>query len=96
MLSAHLQEWVDCRDCANDLKEVEMNLLPVMKKQWIARPIPLSLLLLTQRKRAIANASNILTMRSAVLILITGTIHHETFTTTSTPILRSTTFAPER
>jgi hypothetical protein len=70
MLSAHLQECLDCRDYASDLKEVEMNLLPVMEKHWKARPIPLSLPLLVQSKTSIVNTSKLLTMRSAVLSLI--------------------------
>ena len=70
MLSAHLQECLDCRDYANELKEVEANLLPVMKKQWKARPIPLSIPLLVQSKTSIINTSKLLTMRNAVLSLI--------------------------
>jgi hypothetical protein len=69
-LSMHLQECRDCRDYANDLKEVEANLLPVMKKQWNVQPIPLSLPFLAQRKSFTANASHILTMRSVALTLV--------------------------
>jgi hypothetical protein len=69
-LSMHLQECRDCRDYANDLKEVEANLLPMMKKQWNVQPIPLSLPFLAQRKSFTAHASNILTMRSAALTLV--------------------------
>ena len=69
-LSVHLQECLDCRNYADDLKEVEANLLPVMKRQWSAQPIPLSIPWLTQRKSFIANASHMLTMRSAMITLL--------------------------
>ena len=68
-LSAHLQNCTDCRDYANELNEIETIVLPVMKKQWSARHIPLSIPLLAQSQSPRLNASNFLTIRSAAISL---------------------------
>jgi LysM repeat protein len=66
-LSAHLQDCMDCSAYANELKDVETTLLPVMKKQWDLRPIPLSIDVLIQNKNSRINASRLLATRTAMI-----------------------------
>jgi hypothetical protein len=40
-LSTHLQDCIECRAYAKDMKEVESILLPVMRSQWSLQPIPI-------------------------------------------------------
>src|SRR5687768_5878845 len=68
-LSAHLRECSECDTYAREIKEVT-NLLPtVMKKQWSAQPVPLSMAALVVRSQSI-RANTLLTMRTAALSLV--------------------------
>jgi LysM domain/Putative zinc-finger len=69
-LTAHLQDCMDCRDYAKELKEVEVIILPLMKRQWSAPPIPLSIPSLTQRKSSTIQASKLLAIRSTVIAFV--------------------------
>ena len=69
-LSLHLQECIDCRNYASEIKEAESILLPLMKKHWNVRPIPLSMPFLLQSKNSISNTGKLLAIRSAALSLI--------------------------
>ena len=70
MLSAHLEDCLDCKEYANELKELETILLPVMKKQWKARPIPLSVPLLIQGNSSRINPGAILAIRKLAISLV--------------------------
>lgn len=68
-LSAHLRECSECDTYAREIKEVT-NLLPtMMKKQWGAQPVPLSIAALVGRSQSI-RAHTLLTMRMAALSLV--------------------------
>jgi hypothetical protein len=68
-LSAHLRECRECDTYARQIKEVT-NLLPtMMKRQWSAQPVPLSLAVLMRRRQS-NRASTLLTMRTAALGLV--------------------------
>lgn len=69
-LAAHLQDCMDCKSYAEELREVETIILPLMKKQWNARPIPLSIPALTQRKSSTINPSRLLAIRSTAIALV--------------------------
>ena len=69
-LTAHLQDCMDCRDYVKELQEVETIVSPLLKKQWNARPIPLSIPLLTQRKSSILQASQVLTIRRTAIAFV--------------------------
>lgn len=69
-LAAHLQDCIDCREYVSELREVETILIPTMKKQWNARPIPLSVPLLMQGRSSIVNSGKFLAIRSAAISLI--------------------------
>jgi LysM repeat protein len=69
VLSAHLQECADCEAYLIEMKEVEGLLSPVMKRQWAAQPIPLSIAMLGESK-AQTQTSILLTMRTAAMGLV--------------------------
>jgi hypothetical protein len=83
-LSAHLQNCADCRDYADELKEIETIMLPVMKKQWSARPIPLSIPWLVQSQSPRINNRLLLTMRSAAIGLVFVALFFSTWKFVST------------
>jgi hypothetical protein len=69
-LSAHLGNCTECRSYAQEIKQVETVLLPVLNRQWSARPIPLSLDTLTATKNVRPQARSYLTMRIWALALL--------------------------
>src|SRR5215216_2092555 len=69
-LRLHLQDCMDCRDYAKELREIEAIALPLMKKQWSAHPVPLSISLFTQKKRSTIQASKLLTIRSTAIAFV--------------------------
>ena len=69
-LTAHLQDCSDCKEYVKELSEVEAIVLPLMKKRWSARPAPLSMALLTQKKSSPIHASKLLAIRSTVIGLV--------------------------
>lgn len=66
-LSAHLQDCIDCKAYARELKEVEAILVPVLKRQWHMTPFPLSIDALLQRKSSRIKTSNFLSIRTSVI-----------------------------
>ncbi len=66
-LSAHLQDCIDCKAYARELKEVEAILVPVLKRQWNRTAFPLSIDALLQRKSAKVKANTSLSMRRTVV-----------------------------
>lgn len=69
-LSAHLQDCRDCRNYAQELKEIERIILPLMKKHWNARATPLSIPMLVQNKSSALDTRKLLAIRSAVIGLV--------------------------
>jgi LysM domain len=69
VLSAHLQVCTDCKTYANEIKEVEGLLFPVLKRQWNRQPVPLLITALTERNLK-AQASTLLAMRTAAIGLV--------------------------
>lgn len=68
-LSAHLHHCSQCQAYANEIQEVENILFPIMKRQWSARPVPLSIAALTE-KSFHAKTNTLLTMRTTAISLV--------------------------
>jgi LysM repeat protein len=68
-LSAHLRDCSECEAYASEIKEVTTLLLPMMKRQWSAQPVPLSIASLTGRREK-KRTSAFLTIRKAAMALI--------------------------
>lgn len=68
-LSSHLQDCDECQVYAQEIKDVERLLLPVMKRQWNVQPIPLSITALMGRSKR-TTANNLLTIRKTAISLI--------------------------
>lgn len=66
-LSAHLGECLECRIYAEELKEVESILAPLMKRQWSLQSIPYPVVILPVRKNIKAWMSTLLTTRKAAI-----------------------------
>jgi LysM repeat protein len=66
ILSAHLQNCTECRAYAEDIKEVEGILLPLMKRHWDIRPVPLPIGALISSGRSKLRQRILLTTRIAV------------------------------
>lgn len=66
-LSAHLQECSKCRGYAEEIKEVESILLPVMKRQWNLQPTPLSVATIQIKRISKIQTSIMLATRTAVV-----------------------------
>ncbi|HLO18704.1 MAG TPA: LysM peptidoglycan-binding domain-containing protein [Anaerolineales bacterium] len=67
LLVAHLQECISCRVYAQDIKEVESILLPLMKRQWNLQPVPLSGNTLTTKRNSAIQARMALVTRTAMI-----------------------------
>ena len=72
-LSMHLQHCDDCQQYANEIREVDRLLFPVLKKHWDRQPLPLSAstLMGTSQKTAMIN---LLTMRKMAVSLAALTL----------------------
>jgi hypothetical protein len=69
ILSAHLRDCDECQGYANEIQEAENILLPIMKRQWNAQPVPLSVATLT-RKSVATRTSILLAIRTAAFSLV--------------------------
>jgi hypothetical protein len=67
ILSAHLNECVECQVYAKEIKEVENVLVPAMKKHWNFQPIPLSVHAIVSRRRSKIQTSILLTTRTVLI-----------------------------
>lgn len=65
-LSAHLRSCSECTSYAGEVKEVADMLPPLLKRQWSAQPVPLSIPAL-MGKREKLQFSSLLTMRTAAV-----------------------------
>lgn len=68
-LFAHLRECRACQLYAEEIKEVEEILSPVMKRQWAIQPVPLSVPLLLGKNKQ-SSSGTLLTMRTAAMGLV--------------------------
>lgn len=67
-LAAHLKDCVECRAYAEEIKEVESILLPVMKRQWSLQPLPLSIdAIQVKRNSKTQNIMMTLVTRAAII-----------------------------
>ncbi|SRR6266496_5169379 len=70
LLSTHLSDCAECRDYAEEIKEVEGILVSVLKRQWnLRQPIPLSIGVLVAKRNSRAT-SNILVTRMAMITVV--------------------------
>lgn len=69
-LSTHLQDCIDCRAYAEEIKEVESLLVPAMKKHWSLHPLPLSIDDIQARSRTKTQPGIILTTRTAAIAVV--------------------------
>lgn len=67
VLLAHLTVCAACRVYAEEIQEVENRLLPVMKRQWDVRAVPLSIYELKAKRNIKTLPGNIMTMRTALM-----------------------------
>jgi hypothetical protein len=73
LLSAHLKECSECRAFADEIKEVEHLLLPVMKRQWNLQPIPFSTGVFASKRNLKAETRILLATRTAIISLMAVT-----------------------
>jgi LysM repeat protein len=69
VLLMHIKTCLECRVYAEEIKEVESILLPVMKKEWSRRPLPLSSSALKVQTSG-RLTSNILAIRTAIISFV--------------------------
>jgi LysM repeat protein len=67
ILSTHLKNCVECQVYAKDIKEVESILVPVLKRHWNLRPIPLSAHSIASTKNSKTQANTLLATRTAMI-----------------------------
>lgn len=70
ILSAHLKDCMECQAYAQEIREVENILVPVMKKHWNVQPIPLSTHTITSKRNSKLQASILLATRTAIIGLV--------------------------
>ncbi len=70
VLSAHLRDCLECRTYAEEIKEMEMILVPVMKRHWNVQPIPLSLGVLVAKGNSKTQTGIILATRLAAIGIV--------------------------
>jgi predicted anti-sigma-YlaC factor YlaD len=68
-LQTHLTDCGECRTFAEELKEMENLLAPIMKSQWMLQPVPLSIAAITKKRSFKLASSVILTTRTALISL---------------------------
>jgi len=67
LLYAHLEECSECRTYAEEIKEVEGILSPLMRRNWNLQPIPLSMGIFTQKRNARIETRILLATRTAII-----------------------------
>ena len=68
-LAAHLKACSECNAFAEDIKEIERVLPPLMKRQWALKPLPLSISTVV-RERNTKAAGDFLATRTALVVLM--------------------------
>jgi LysM repeat protein len=69
-LSAHLSACLECRAYEGEIKALEEILLPIMKKQWNIRPVPLSISTILAKRSSKPSTSTILTTRTVAMSVV--------------------------
>jgi len=71
-LQVHLNDCVECRAFADEIKGLENLLLPVMMKQWAVKPVPLSIESVTnkRKRRSQFQTSIMLATRTAMISIV--------------------------
>ena len=69
-LSAHLKDCVECQVYAKDIKQIDLLLTPLLKRQWNAQPIPLQISAFTANYGSKRPTPLSLTMRKVIVISI--------------------------
>jgi LysM domain-containing protein len=72
MLQVHLNDCVECRAFADEIRGLENLLVPVMTKQWAIQPIPLSIESVTNKRKRNSQlqTSIILVTRTAMISIV--------------------------
>lgn len=70
VLFTHLNACLECRAYAAEIKELEDTLLPMLKRQWNRRPIPLSISDLEVKRKTQSSFNNILAIRKAIIAFV--------------------------
>ena len=69
-LYTHLKDCIECRAYAEDIREVEGILPPLMKRHWNLQPAPLSIHAITTKRDSKLQASIILATRTAMIGIV--------------------------
>jgi LysM repeat protein len=69
-LSAHLRNCGACKEYAAEIKEVAELLVPIMKRQWTARPAPHSLAVILERSQRVRSSALLPMRRLAVSLVV--------------------------
>ena len=78
-LSAHLHSCSECNAFAREIRDVSELLPAIMKRQWSAQPVPLSIPALLGRKEISSRASTLLTMRTGLIGLVVMALFFSTW-----------------
>lgn len=70
VLSTHLQMCFGCRAYAEEIRDLESTLLPLMKRQWNRHPIPLSVTALKAKGNIKLFSNNILAIRTVIISFV--------------------------
>jgi LysM repeat protein len=69
-LQIHLEDCVECRTFAEEIREVSNLLQPVMRKHWNIQPIPFSIETITSKRKSQLQPKMILVTRMAIISIV--------------------------
>jgi LysM domain-containing protein len=69
-LYTHLDHCLECHAYAEEIRNVERTLIPLMKRQWSLQPGPLLINSLLMRRNGIVPARSVLTIRKIAISLV--------------------------
>jgi len=69
-LQIHLEDCMECRTFSDDIKNVEMLLLPTMLRHWNLQPIPFSIEAISSKRKPQLQASIALATRTAIISIV--------------------------
>lgn len=70
ILQTHLNDCMECRSFAKEIKDVEALMLPAMQKHWNLQPAPLSVEAITGKGKPSLQPSLILVTRTAIISIV--------------------------
>jgi len=70
ILQVHLNDCMECRAFAEEIKKVESLLLPIMKRQWNLQPAPLSITSIIESKNSKLQTGVLLATRTAIIGIV--------------------------